>query len=325
MKKSNRLYLATTAAAFIPALSAGAAHAEGVGAGVLIENTAQAEYQSTSGTQTVTSNTVTLRVNELLDAAVTSTLPGLQTVAATTATFPFEVSNTGNGPEAFNLAVNTAVAGNDFAVTVDSIAIDRNGNGLFDAGIDDVLTSPAATAILPADGLVTVLVNVSLPSGQADGARSRIELTATSTTGTGAPGTVFAGLGEAGVDAVVGATTARASANGGLQVSSTAVQLTKSASVVNPFGGSTVLPRSTITYTIVAQVSGSGTATGLVVTDSFPAGTTYRPGTLRLDSAPLTDGADTDAGSADTAGIRVNLGNVAGGTSHAISFDVAVN
>lgn len=322
---SKTLRFGVSAILLCPVFFGASARAEGVGAGVLIENTAQAEYESASGTQTVTSNTVTLRVNELIDVAVTSTLPGPQTVAATTATFPFEISNTGNGPEAFLLAVNTAVAGNDFALTVNSIAIDRNGNGLFDAGIDDVLTSPATTALLPADGLVTVLVNVTLPAGAADGNRSRIELTATSATGSGAPGTVFAGQGEGGVDAVVGASTAIASATGELQVSSTAVQLTKSAAVTNPFGGTTAVPRSVITYTIVAQVSGSGTARGLVVNDPFPAGTTYRPGTLRLDSTLLTDGADSDAGTASTTGIRVNLGDVAGGTSHSISFDVAVN
>lgn len=49
------------------------------------------------------------------------------------------------------------------------------------------------------------------------------------------------------------------------------------------------------------------------------------PGSLTLDSAGLSDADDSDAGSAsDAGGVRVALGTVSGGTSHAISFAVVI-
>ena len=306
-------------------LATAPAHAEGVGAGTLIENTAQAEYLTPDGPQTVESNTVTLLVNELLDVAVTSLQSGPATVSSSTATLPFEVSNTGNGPEAFRLTANPAVAGNDFEVTVDSIAIDRNGNGLFDPGVDEVLTGPATTPLLAADTFVTILVNVTLPTGLANGDNSLVELRADAVTGTGAPGTLFAGQGEDGVDAIVGSTTASDAATGELLVATISVGLVKSASVTDPFGGTSALPGAVITYTITATVSGSGMVQDLRVTDPYPTGTSYRPGTLRLDGAPLSDAADADAGAADLSRISVDLGDVAAGASHAITFQVDVD
>lgn len=98
----------------------------------------------------------------------------------------------------------------------------------------------------------------------------------------------------------------------------------KSGSVLDPFGGDSAVPGAIITYTLAASVSGSGTATALLITDAIPAGTAYLPGTLKLDTARLTDAADTDAGEADATSISVNLGDVAGGTENIITFDVRI-
>ena len=66
------------------------------------------------------------------------------------------MTKTGNGPEAFALTPNTAVAGNDFEVLVESIAVDTNGNGVYDPGVDEILTAPQALEPLAADEAVTV-------------------------------------------------------------------------------------------------------------------------------------------------------------------------
>lgn len=306
-------------------LAGTAVHADGVGAGTLIENTATATYDAGDGQVTVPSNTVTLRVDELLDVAVTSLNSGPVAATSGTAVLTFEVTNTGNGPEAFVLTANPAVAGNDFDTTVDTIAVDSNGNGVYDPGVDEVLTGPATTRILDADENLTVFVIVSVPGDVLDGEASDIDLLAEAVTGTGAPGTVFAGRGVDGGDAIAGAGGADDNAIGSILIGITSVELIKSASVSDPFGGSSAVPGSIVTYTITAAVSGSGSVADLVVTDTFPSGTTYGAGSLALDAAGLTDASDADAGEATASGISVNLGTVAGGTSHSVTFNVTID
>lgn len=299
--------------------------AAGIDAGTLIQNTAQATYQTTSGTQTIDSNTVTVRVDELLDVSIASLDAGPVSTAPGAEVLTFEITNTGNGPEAFLLTANPAVAGNDFDTVIDAIAVDTNNNGVYDAGIDQILTGPETTAVLDPDATLTVFVLVTVPAGAADTDTSEVTLTAVAATGTGAPGTVFPGAGEAGSDAVVGANGAQASANGALIVGITTVSLVKSATVRDPFGGTAPVPGAVITYTISAVVTGSGSVDDLVVTDAFPAGTTYVTSSLALGGSALTDASGDDAGEASATGIAVDLGTVAGGTTQEITFDVSID
>jgi len=300
------------------------AHAAGVDAGTLIENTAQASYETADGTTTVDSNTVTLLVDELLDTTVASVDAGPIATEPGSEVLTFEVTNTGNGPEAFTLTANPIVTGNDFEATIDGIAVDTNGNGVYDEGVDEILTGPETTPELDPDDSVTVFVLVTVPADAADTEQSEVELTAEAVTGSGAPGTTFAGEGENGSNAVVGATGADDSANGILNVGITTVELVKSAVVSDPFGGTSPVPGATITYTISAVVEGSGSVDNLVVTDPFPTGTTYVTSTLALDGSGLTDAAGDDAGEASATAISVDLGTVAGGTTQNITFDVTI-
>ena len=306
------------------ALLAVPAQAGGVLAGSLIENTASATYTSNATLQTVDSNTVTLKVDELLDVAAATQESG-PVAATTTAVLRYKITNTGNGAEAFTLTANPNVSGNAFNAVVDGLAIDTNNNGVYDAGIDTDLTNGANTASLPADGPLNVLVRVTIPAGAAPAATSKVELTATAVTGSGAAGTVFAGAGLGGGDAVVGASTALQTAQATLSVNRVTVALAKSAVVADPFGGTRPVPNAIITYRIVADVTGTGSVAGLAVTDVIPTGTTYQPGTLTLGGAALTDGADTDAGQASAAGIAVQLGTVAAGAQRTVTFKVKIN
>lgn len=302
-----------------------AAHADGVGAGTLIENTATATYDDGDGPVTIPSNTVTVRVDELLDVAVTSLNSGPVSANSESAVLSFEITNTGNGPEAFILTANPAVAGNDFDTTIDSIAVDSNGNGVYDPGVDTILAGPETTAILAADENLTVFVIVSVPVDAPDDTHSEVDLSAEAASGTGAPGTIFAGQGVDGGDAIVGVNGAADNALGSILLGVPAVDLVKSAVVADPFGGSSAVPGSIVTYTITANVTGSGSVSDLVITDVFPTGTTYEAGSLELDGSNLTDASDTDAGEATATGISVDLGTVAGGTSHSITFRVSVD
>lgn len=300
--------------------------AGGVTAGTLIENTAVASYDDGVSARTVNSNTVTVRVDELLDVTLTSLDPGPVSTRPGGAVLTFELTNQGNGPEAFRLTANTAVAGNDFDTSFQAIAIDSNGNGIYDAGVDEILTAPQTTAVLAPDTVLTVFVLVSVPDGVSDTQTSNVDLTAEAVTGSGAPGTLFAGQGVDGGDAIVGTTGAIATARGALIVGVANVALIKSVVLRDPFGGTSAVPGTVATFTIRAQVTGTGTINDLVITDLIPAGTTYAPGTLALDGAPLSDADDGDAGSAsDTTGIAVNLGNVVAEANRSVTFDVVID
>lgn len=306
-------------------LSATGAHAAGVAAGTIVQNTATATYSSGADSRTISSNTVNLRVDELLDVAVASLDATPLSIGAGTAVLSYSVTNTGNGPEAFRLTADPAISGNGFNAVVQSVVVDSNNNGVYDPGVDTVVANGGNSPVIAADGSLKVFVVVSLPTGAADAATSKVRLTAAAVTGTGSPGTTFAGQGEGGGDAVVGTTTGQKDSLGTLVSSVGAVALLKSFSVADQFGGTQPVPGAVVTYTIRASVSGTGQVTGLRVTDAIPSGTTYVAGTLTLDGSALTDATDGDVGSASASGIAVDLGSLNGGVSRTITFKTRIN
>jgi uncharacterized repeat protein (TIGR01451 family) len=299
--------------------------AAGIAAGTLIENTATATYTSGASGGSVTSNKVTLKVDELLDVAVATLSSTPATASSAPAVLAYSVTNSGNGPEAFKLSANPQVTGNGFDGTVASIVADTNDNGIYDAGIDQVLAAGTVTPSLDPDKSLKIFVLVTLPAGATDAATSQVRLTAAAATGTGTPGTVFAAQGNGGGDAVVGTTTAEANSLASLVASLASVGLAKSAVILDQFGTAKPVPGATVTYTLTASVSGTGSVEGLHIVDGIPTGTTYVPGTLKLDGAVLTDGADTDSGTAGSTGIDVALGKVNGGSTRTINFAVKIN
>lgn len=317
-----RIGSGTAAAALL--LAAQTAAASPVPAGTLIESTAKATYDEGGVARTVSSNTVQVRVDELLGVAAASLDAGPVTVRSGPRVLSFLASNTGNGPEALALEVVTAVPGNAFEATLDSIAVDSNDNGAYDPGVDAVLPAPSSIATLPAGSSRRVFVIVNVPAGIGDGAQSAVNLIARAATGTGAPGTVFAGAGEGGGDAMIGIGGGRAMATGQMVGSASTVTLVKWASVSDPFGGTSATPGAKITYGIAASVTGSAPVDALAITDTIPAGTRYVPASLTLESVPLTDAPGDDAGEASAAGIAVTLGTVPGGTSRTVTFAVLV-
>ncbi|MCX7283469.1 MAG: hypothetical protein NTX28_05385 [Novosphingobium sp.] len=316
--------LALASLAASTALGASQAHAAGVNAGTLIQNTASASYGTGGSTTTVSSNTVSIRVDELLDVAVSSLDAGTVSLA-NSAVLTYRLDNTGNGAEAFSINVSSAVSGNGFDATIQSIAIDSNGNGTYEPGVDIVITNGGATPELAADGSTVIFVVVTQPSGTADGLAGQVRVTAQALTGAGTPGTSFAGQGQGGGDAVVGATTANANALGSLIASSATVALVKSFVIADPFGGSKPVPGAVVTFTIAATATGSGSVSDLHIVDAIPAGTTYVANSIALGGTALTDAADGDAGVASSSGIDVTVGTLAGGASNAVTFKTTIN
>lgn len=329
-------FVALLAAAALCLLMADTAAAAGTAAGTNIANQATANYTIGASSYLATSNTSTVRVAELLSSTVVwmDTPPGVA-VSAGAADQPVTVriTNTGNGSETYLLsALSAGIGGDQFDPTLVGIVLDANGNGTYDAGVDTLYISGVNDPVLAADASRAVFVLNGIPAGAASGDRGITRLIVTSQTGTGAPGTSFAGAGDGGSDAVVGAWGGTQTVNAAYVVSGVNLVVNKSVTVIDPRGGTQPEPGALLRYTITVTVPGNGTATGVVVTDLVPANTTYVAGTLRLNGISLTDIADVpvpDAGDFNATipgAVTVRLGNLTSASPvQIIIFDVRIN
>jgi uncharacterized repeat protein (TIGR01451 family) len=319
------------AAAAMLVLAAPTAEAAGTPAGTVIESSTTVAFDLGGTPASVVSNTAVLLVDERIDLVVALQSPQLAVAAGETdRALLFSVTNTGNGNEAFSLAIDNVIAGDDFdpVAAVPAIYFDTNASGDFNTG-DQPYTPGVNDPLLAADASVDVFLVNDMPASVTNGDLGRTELTASATTGTGQPGSVFAGAGDGGVNAVVGMTGAEAAVTGEYLVSDVQITVVKTQQVVDPLGGSSPLPGATITYTLAVDVVGTGLATASVLTDPVPAYTTYVPGSLRLNGAALTDVADADSGEFDTSGapaVVVRLGDLtlADGTQSVV-FQVSID
>jgi len=325
---SLRRIVALTTGASLLAMSTNA-HAAGTLAGTDIVNVAQAIYDDPNGGPPVTidSNPVTIKVDELLDVTVVTADPGdiATDPGATGQVTTYQVTNTGNGQEAFTLTADTAKGGDEFDTTFEQIVLDTNGNGVYDAGVDTIYTPGTNDPLLNPDESITVFILSTIPADAVDGERAEIELSAVAVTGSGAPGTTFAGQGDGGGDAVVGSTGADDEDSSFFIIQAAQVSLVKSATVTDPFGGAQAVPGSTITYQLVATITGSGTLNNLVINDDIPADTTYTVESITLEGVGKTDATDADEGSFDGSQIAVALGAVPGGQTRTITFQVTID
>ncbi len=302
------------------------AAAAGTRAGTLIDNVATATYQQGGAPVVVNSNIERVRVDELIDVVVGWSDPSdvLTPTPATGQVLKFLLTNSGNGQESFALTAVANLAGDQFDPAVTSLVID-DGDGVYEPGIDVVYSPGANDPVLSPDGSLAIFIVSTIPGGLANADRGGVRLVATSKTGTGGPGTSFAGQGEGGGDAVLSVSGGTAADQGFYVVTNAVVALAKSAVVSDIYGGTRALPGSTITYTLTATVSGSGSLNALTIADTVPNGTTYVPGSLRLGSIVQTDAADADAGSFASGAISVALGSVPAGSTRIVSFNTKIN
>lgn len=303
----------------------------GAPAGVAIENTAQVSYSLAGSPATVSSNTTSLRVAEILDLLVTLQTPAVAVQAGATAqVMAFRVTNTGNGPESVRLTVTSALGGDDFDPQASSplVFLDSDGDGVLSAA-DTPYVPGSNDPLLAADAFATVFVLHDIPGGLPDGARGLVRLAAEARTGTGAPGTVYAGSGAGGTDAVVGTSGADAEATGEYLIGGAQLTVVKSAMVTDPFGGTRPLPGARIEYRVVVTAAGSGTASGALFVDPIPVNTTYVAASLRLNGVALTDAGDADAGAYVTTPsprVRVALGDLTAASGpQTLDFTVTID
>jgi len=100
------------------------------------------------------------------------------------------------------------------------------------------------------------------------------------------------------------------------------VAFTKTASPANP------KPGDTVTYTINWSNTGSASAFLSVLTDTIPANTAYKPGSITYGGAARTDAGDADNAdfNVTNAGmVTVNIGTIAAAATGSATFQVTVN
>lgn len=312
------------------ALISAPARAVGVAAGTTIDSTASVSYSVGAVNASATSTTASVTVAEILDVVVTPPAAALPVAPGSTAqVLRFRVTNTGNGPEAFNLVLDNAIAGDNFdpAAAAPSIYLDTDGTGTLTPA--DAVYNGSNDPTLDADAFIHVFVVNDIPVPVVDGNIGRSGLDAEANTGSGDPGTAYVGMGVGNTFAVVGTTRARAIGVGEYLVAGVTVTAAKSQAVLDPFNTNHPVPGARITYTIVVGATGTGSALSTVFSDDIPANTTYVPGSMRLNSIALTDGADADAGTYETTPtprVRVAIGTLTqAGGSQTIEFAVTIN
>lgn len=321
--------------------------------GTVITNTATVTYGVGTTTGLTATATATITVDNKVNLTVTKNVDASVTPGATDQSLVFVVTNTGNTTQRYELsAVNGA------GIVMDNVRIYLD-NGSVPNELDDNDTpyGDASTfGDVAADGSLNILIVADTPMDATDAQTSDYNLVATTvnagttnvTVQTVGPNTagvdvVFADI--AGSDAGDAARDGKHSASGTYTVSSISLTVVKSVFVysdpskginngtaANNYTDCTVCPKAipgaTLRYTITVTATGSGTALNVVITDPIPTNTTYTAGTLTLNSAVLTDGADGDAGNVggSPVTVTVNMGNLTSASAaQTITFDVTID
>lgn len=311
-------------------LPASIACALGTPAGTELVSQAVMTYTQGGSEYTTPSNWSTVQVNEVLDFVVEWQDAAEMPVFAGDQDEPltFRLLNSGNGMQSFRLTGLTALAGDDFDPGSLRIYLDTDGDGLFDASRDEPYVQGANDPTLAADESLFLFLVCDMPESVDAGARGTAKLAVGSDLGYGTPGTVIHGAGDDGTDAVIGASGGFEEASGAFEVVTVAVELIKSATVLDPDGGERPVSGALITYTLRLSVTGTGTARDLLLNDPIPEDTTYVPFSLTLNGSTLTDTQDADAGAfgvTEANTIVVALGDVdAGAPDQTISFQVRI-
>lgn len=323
------------------------AWAVGTPAGTTISNLATLNYVMGGGLPSIaTSNTASFLVDKKVNLIVaevsgsaTSVNSG-QTAAVTT----FSVTNLGNDLQGFNLIAALAsgnpagvapFAANNFSATGLVAYADANNNGIYEPLID----AATSTSSLASGASQKVFIVGNIPANTLNGQQSVVSLTAiavvpitmaalVATQGGDTAGVDVVFADSAGVAAGDIASDAKHSAYAAYLAGGVNLALSKTvASVLDMKGTAVVMTGAVMTYQIVATLSGTGTATNLMITDPMPINTTYVPGSIIVNGVAKTDAADADNAQfvSATQTITVLLGNVAAPANVVITFRATIN
>ncbi len=246
-------------------LLAPSAHAQSTApvAGTTIGNKASATYTDNANVSRSTlSNTVSTTVTQV--PAVNLTAPrNIRGYPSAPVNFSHTVTNTGNGPDSFNL---TAVYGTGTNVSPLSIYADANGDGIADNNTP-ITVSPT----LQPGQSYSFVVTGTIPGSATAGSTGTITVGTSSVTNSGVTGS--------NTDTVTVSTNAN-------------IVLRKSVSLSSGAPSDT----TQYTYTLSYVNNSQKTAGSTVITDTIPTGLKYVPGSGVWQGNALTDiSTDTDA------------------------------
>jgi uncharacterized repeat protein (TIGR01451 family) len=330
LRSFGRSASAWAALALVLSLTAHPAFAAGTPAGTVISTSGSVTFTVAGVPTTVQAPSVQFTVQEVVDVAATALAPVVAVHAGQTSlAVAYRITNLGNGTEATKLAVNAAVAGNQYNPVLHAppLYLDTLGTGVYAVGDASYVPGTNDPVLAPGSSLI-VFALVDIPAGLADQSRGRLAFTATSAIGTGAPGTTFLGKGNGGVDAVLGASGGQANTFSDLIVSSATVDVQKSVLIADLQGGARPEAGARLTYTLLISATGSTTVHAVVVKDAIPPATTYVPASMSLDGLALTDAADADAGEflgGAAPAVQISIGDLPPGVTHTVRFVVTIN
>ncbi len=255
-------------------------------AGTSIGNQATATYTDGSGTtRAVTSNVVSTVVQQVASLTLTQDNTKYSTVGGVVY-FPHTLTNTGNGPDTFNLTYAQSATDN-FNLSNVAIYPDANGDGQPDAGSTPI----TSTGQVSAGGLFQFVV-----VGTAPGPTGNAQITVTATS-------AF--------------TPARTASNTDTAIITTGAVVPVNKSVSAPSGTAAGGP---YTYTLSYTNTGNAAALDLTLTDLIPAGLSYVAGSGRWSISGATALGDGAAG--DPAGITYDYDVTTPGTVTAVIASV---
>lgn len=364
---STSVLLATAAGLALNIAAPVAAHAASTLAGSSINNTATVNYNVGASAQPpVTSNTASFVVDRKVNLTVTE-VGGVATtisygdVAQVTT---FQVTNLTNATQDFRLyaseqltlGITTFGLTDNMDMRNVHVYVDSNNNGTYEPASD---TATYIDELAP-DLSRTVFIVADAPASGAANGTAGVGLTAVAATGL-TPGTLGGDLlSTLGLDSPTTVDIVFADGNGPLDirydgaqsaldsyvVASTTVTFAKTASVlwdpVNLFVLPKAIPGATIEYCLKVGNSGASNATGVNITDTVPAGTTFVPGSLHVggttllgacvadgtledDNATGSDETDLNSGSFDGTDVRAGIPTIPPGITLTARFRVTVD
>lgn len=296
------------------------AFAGGTAPNIDIDNTATLDYSVGTTPQTqLTSNTVSFKVDRLVDYSVSNGGNLSVTPNSTGQLLSFTVQNDGN--ETYDFDVSIAQSG-DFVVANLQLFDDLNTNGAYDAG-EEITTIDN----LGVDVAKVLYVTGDIPSTAVNGETTTITLTVDDvldSAGAALPDDTGNVNTDAGVE-TAWAQVPPTATSADYVVGAADLSITKAYTIISdPTGGPNpkAIPGAVIEYTLtIANGAGASTAVGVTLTDDAPANTTYVADSTTQDAVAI---GTPDGGTCPLAA-GYNIGDVNAGSSVVVKFRVTID
>lgn len=302
-------------------------------AGSTISNQASIEYSvGTSTVKSVTqSNVSTFVVNELIDvqliwvdaSQIAVNSPDSKKVLT------FKLTNTGNGSQKYNLTANNNVGGGNFTPIINGVYIYvENGlnSGLqLDGAYKDKEYNPNEVVEIGPGEYKNIYLVYDIPNSLNISSKGFSQLNAVSnTTGVSSAqkaGTIIQGVqsGNNTIDVILGHSLGKAQAVGNYIVSGLIVKHEKTVvSITDTSGGNIIMSGSEVVYQIKIDLSGTGIAKALIITDVLPPELTYISNSMTLNGSPISDS------NINNGNISLVLGDQNAGQSFTLQFKTKI-